>query len=119
MCFRFPPLDNLVLQGPLQLHSFGEIPCNFSETDQFASIISNGGDDHICPKLRTILAYTPALVLEPPFLCGNLQFPLWLAISQIFFGVEAREVFAYNFRTLISLNAFCSVVPVLDIAIGI
>src|ERR1700747_2613043 len=119
MQFGFSPLSNFLLQCPLHLHSFREIPRDFSETDQFAAIISNGGNDHICPKSGTIFTQTPAFVFESPFFCGNLQFPRWLAVAQIFFWVEAREVLAYNFRALICLDTFCPAIPVPDAAIGV
>src|ERR1700683_918120 len=119
MQFGFSPLSNLLLQCPLHPHSFREIPRDFSETDQLAGIISNGRDDHICPKPGTIFTQTPAFVFESPFFCGDLQLPCWLAISQIFFWVEAREVFAYNFRTVIPLDTFCPLIPAPDVAVAV
>lgn len=43
---------------------------------------------HICPKARAVSSYPPTFVFKPTFLLCYGQFPIWLSVSLVLFGVE-------------------------------
>src|SRR5713226_2895484 len=107
----FFSLFNLPLQLLMGLHSFREIPRNFSEADQLATRLPHGSDDHVRPKSGPILPHSPAFVFESSVLCRYGQLPLRFAVSQVFFGIKTGEMLADNLVRTVALQPFGSSIP--------
>src|SRR5438552_12736201 len=68
--------DRLHLLGLTELlfdgTALGHVASDFGETNQGPAIVVDGIDDHVRPKPRAILAYSPPVRLEPSLLNPNL-----------------------------------------------
>src|SRR5436190_19263613 len=85
------------LKRTLGSHALGEVASDFAEAVQLAAAITKRSDDHICPESRTVFPDAPAFIFEPAFHRGDFEFIPGLAVSQVFFRIENREVLADNF----------------------
>src|SRR5205814_8805554 len=102
------PLRVATLLGLMPLR---EVSRDLAESAQATRFVSECGDHHACPKPRAILAHAPALLLVATLALGDLELPLRLAVSDLFFRVEDREVPADDLVGGVALDPLGALVP--------
>ncbi len=85
----------------LRVLPVGHIPGNLRETPVVAGLIAQRCNDDVRPKPRAVFTDAPALVLEPSFGAGDLQFVLGPAAFNGVGRIEAGKVLADDFRALV------------------
>src|SRR6266403_3862883 len=106
--FRFFLCVHKELFRPLLL---GDVSRDFCETAQPPRPVAQGGNHHVGPEPRSVLAHAPAFVFEASSLFGKLQFMARPASFHILRWVEAGEVLADDFLRLVALDAFGPGIP--------
>src|SRR5207245_9809300 len=111
----FTELDDLAMLGleELVLHPFpfGDVAGDFGESSQAAGLVAERGDDDAGPETRSILAYPPALGLEPPLRFSHSQPAGRLSRGGILGLVEGREVTPHEYAGPIALDTLATLDP--------
>ena len=91
----------------------------FEKPTKSPGLVVQGRDDDVGPKLRAVLADPPALVLEPAFGLGDLEFVGGPTPVDGLLRVEAGEVLADDLVGLVPLDALGPGVPRGDVALRV
>src|SRR6476469_6347193 len=113
--FHLLRLPKLVFDRAL----FGQVTCDFGESDQLSLIVANGIDNHAGPEPGAVLSNPPPFGFKTPFALGCFKSnPRDLSVA-ILGRVESREVLTRYFLGPIALEALRPRVPAADTAVRI
>src|SRR5262249_11138239 len=93
------------------LSPFGQVARHLREADELTALVMKRGDDHVGPELRAVLANSNAFVLEASFPRGHFELLVDLALSDVLFGVEGRQVSPDDLVRRVPLDALGAHVP--------
>ena len=88
-----------------------QIASDLCEADQLAGFVTDRIDDDAGPESRPVLADSPALCLEPPFVPGSLESDARNLRLPVLLGVEAREMLTHDLVGGIALESLGAGIP--------
>ena len=94
----------------------GEVARDLEEPGEVARRAAQGGNHHVGPETRAVLADAPALLLEASLPGGDLQFLAGPVPRNGVGGIEAGKVLADDFLGLVTLDVFGAGIPARDVA---
>src|ERR1700691_761580 len=98
-------------QALLILSPLGDISGNLCESDQLASLISNGIDDNVRPEYRPIFANPLSLHFKSTILGRDTQRLVRMTCSPGGFEVKLGEMLTDDFVCLVPYEPLCAGVP--------
>src|SRR4029077_5260830 len=99
--------------------ALGQVAGDFGEPNEMPGMVSQRGDDHVCPEATAILADAPTLVLEPSNPRRFLELELGKTLFDFLARVKDREMFSDHFVRGVALEALRAGVPAQDVAVRV
>jgi hypothetical protein len=105
-----------ILQGRLARAKFGDVPCEFDESEYLALSVSQRGNDERSPETGTVFADSPTLVFALSLLRSRNEIVLRPALLHIIRLVKHGEVFSKDFALAVAQQSLGTGVPTDDVA---
>ena len=108
-----------VPQGLLRPLPLRDVTRHLREALEAPGVVTDGANDNVGPKSRSVFADAPALVLEAAGLPGVHELGGGLAAPDVFLGVEPRHVLADDLLGSIPFDPLGAGVPARHATLGI